>query len=248
MLKSCARLVVAAFGVFSVAWALQVISIYRVSQPIDDKANAMLSGEIFNSSKVRFFRDSLSATPDDLLDPSGRTSLAVIRLLLLESRLKSERHNVSLSDYDQVQANIDAALARTPSNALMWFAAFWLENVRIGPGVRLQNLLRMSYLSGPNEGWIAIGRNSQSLSVFDRLPRDLSEEVLEEFVGLVRSGLYDEAEKILEGPGSAVRDQLLGRLIKLDDGTRRLFAKDLAAKGLDGLTVPGLDKRHDHQY
>jgi hypothetical protein len=43
----------------------------------------------------------------------------------------------------------------------------------------------MSYLAGPNEGWISAKRNGFSLAIYDQLPEDIAAQIVPEFVSLV---------------------------------------------------------------
>ena len=113
----------------------------------------------------------------------------------------------------------------------MWLTDLWLKRLS-GEFVDSDwNLLRMSYWSGPNEAWIAVRRNRLALDIFPKLPDELAEEALSEFVGLVRSGLYADASSILAGPGWAVHEQLLSRLTRVDEVNRHEFARAAGVKG-----------------
>ena len=87
-----------------------------------------------------------------------------------------------------------------------------------------------------------------ALGVFQSLPNDLAEWALSEFVGLVRSGLYTDASNILAGPGWAIHEQLLGRLVQVGEADRRAFARAIASKDLDGVTVPGVEQRPSRPF
>ena len=117
----------------------------------------------------------------------------------------------------------------------------WAENSVSGVTPDHLRSLRMSYALGPREGWIAMKRNALALNIFSRLPPDLVEQVQVEFVGLVRSGLYDAAADAVAGPGWAVRKQLLGRLADIPERDRRQFARVLYAREAEDLLVPGVE-------
>ena len=86
------------------------------------------------------------------------------------------------------------------------------------------------------------------MGVFQSLPSDLAEQGRSEFVGLVRSDLYEEASNILAGPGWAIHEQLLSRLAPLDEAHRRGFSRALSSKDLDGVTVPGVEDRRSRPF
>ena len=243
MWNRVARLLAVAFGALAIAWSAEVIPLDRIDQPLANTANAILSGEIFDIARLRALLGRLDTEPPPGLEASGLDGVALIRISLLEQQLKSPDRAVSISDYDKARLDVGAALARSPANPYMWLSAFGLKRLRGDPAADDLNLLRMSYRLGPNEGWIAIRRNPLSIAAFASLPQDLQEAALQEFVGLVRSGLHDDAANILAGPGWPIRDRLLSRLINLDEYSRRRFANVLASRDLEDVVVPGLPAR-----
>jgi hypothetical protein len=64
----------------------------------------------------------------------------------------------------------------------------------------------------------------------------------------VRSGFHWQAAGLLEGPGWAVRNQLVNRLSTVDLADRRVFAKALADKGIEGLVIPGVEPRPSRPF
>jgi hypothetical protein len=238
-----ARLLAIAFGALAIAWSAEVIPLHRIDQPLANTANAILSGEVFDITRLRALMDRLDKEPPRILEASGLDGVALIRISLLEQQLNSPDRAVSITDYDKARLDVGAALARSPANPFMWLSAFALKRLRGEPAADDLNLLRMSYRLGPNEGWIAIRRNPISVSAFASLPQDLQDAALQEFVGLVQSGFHDDAANVLAGPGWPIRGQLLGRLINLDEDTRRQFANVLASRDLEDVVVPGLQAR-----
>jgi hypothetical protein len=244
MANSVWRSLIAIFGVCAIAWAIDAILVYRPGVPIADAAQRILSGDKFNAAQLSVMNRQLDSAPARRLQASALTGGVIIRLLLLEDALNAGNRRPSASDLVDLQAAVDAALAQSPTNSCMWLTDFWLKRLRGESANSDWKLLRMSYWSGRNEAWIAVRRNPQALGVFPSLPTDLADQALSEFVGLVRSGLYADASNILAGPGWAIHDQLLNRLAPLEEGDRRGFARVLASKNLDGVTVPGLEDRN----
>jgi hypothetical protein len=238
-----ARLLVATFAACAIAWSAEVIPLHQINRPFADTANAILSGEIFDATRLHAVMDKFDAGPPQVLEGSGLDGVALIRIFLLEQQLKSATREVSISDYNQLRLSVSTALAQSPANAFMWLSAFWLKRLRGDPAADDLNLLRMSYRLGPNEGWIAVRRSPLSLAAFPSLPHDLEEEALQEFVGLVRSGFYADAANVLAGPGWPIRRQLLDGLINLEEDNRRQFASTLASRDLEDVVVPGLQER-----
>lgn len=239
------RAFIAIFGICAIAWAIDIILIYRAEASLAGTAQGILSGDKFSSAQLNAMKRQLEAAPAKPLQASALSSAAIIRLRLLEEELKAGNREpaAALSSMADLQTAVSAALAQSPTNSFMWLTDFWLGRLRNPNANTDLNLLRMSYRSGPNEAWIAVRRNPLALGVFASLPSDLADQALSEFVGLVRSGLYTDASNILTGPGWAVREQLLSRLAEVDEAERRGFSRALGSKDLGGVTVPGVEKR-----
>jgi hypothetical protein len=249
MAKSVWRSFIAMFGICAVAWAIDVISIYRAEASLAGAGQAILSGDKFNAAQLGALKRQLDAAPARPVQASATSGAVVIRLLLLQDELKGDsREPVALLGMADLQAAVSAALAQSPTNSFMWLTDFWIGRLHSDTADTDLNFLRMSYWSGPNEAWIAVRRNPLALSVFPSLPSDLAEQALLEFVRLVGSGLYADAANILAGPGWAVRKQLLSRLVEVDEVDRRGFARALRSKDLDGVTVPGVDERPSRPF
>jgi hypothetical protein len=241
------RGVIAVFGVCAIAWAVDVMPAYRADVSLVGNAQLALSGDKFNAVQLSAMKRDLNAASTKPLQPSALTNIAIMRLLLLESALNAGNRQ-PVSDLADLQTVVSAALAQSPTTSFMWLTDLWLKRRSGGFAESDWNLLRMSYWSGPNEAWIAVRRNHLALGVFQSLPSDLAEQALSEFVELVRSGLYADASNILAGPGWPIHEQLLSRLVGVDEANRRGLARALASKDLDGVTVPGLEDRPSRPF
>jgi hypothetical protein len=243
MASSVRRSFVVMFGICAIAWAITVIPVFRTDAPLAAAAQRILSGDRFSATQLSAMKRQLDATADRPLQASALSDAAVIRLLVLEDELKAGNRQPSAADLLELQMIVNAALARSPTSSFFWLADLWLDRLRGKSTDADLSLLRMSYWSGPNEGWIAVKRNPLALGVYRSLPGDLAEQALSEFVGLVRSRLYAVAANILAGPGWDVHEQLLSRLVQVEEGDRRGLAGELAFRNLDQLSVPGLGSR-----
>ena len=243
MANAVRRGLVAIFGICAIAWAVDVLLIYRAEASLEGTAQSILSGERFNPAQLSVLKRQLDAAPARLVQASSLSGAAIIRLQLLEDELSAGKGPPSASDIADLQTSVSSALAQSPMDSFMWLTDFWLTRLRGEPIDRNLNLLSMSYWSGPNEGWIAVKRNPLALGAFSSLPGDLAEQAQAEFVGLVRSGLYEDASRIMAGPGWGIHEQLLSRLVQVPEGDRRGFARAMASKDVGEVTVPGLEKR-----
>jgi hypothetical protein len=242
------RSIVAIFGICAIAWAVNAVLVYRRTTLLAETAQRALSGDRFNATQLSAMKRLLDTAPTETLQASDASNAAVVRLLLLEDELRAGNHQPSTSELVELQMAVRAAIGQSPTNSFMWLTDLWLKRLRGESAEADLNLLRMSYWSGPNEAWIAVRRNPLAMSIFPSLPGDLAEQALSEFVELVRSGLYADASNILAGPGWAIREQLLGRLVAVDETHRRGFARALGSRDIDGVTVPGVPERPSRPF
>lgn len=229
------RSLIAGIGICSIVWAFSASAAYRAEAPFESAARDLLRDESFDAEKLNELKRQLDAA--DRLRAVAMDNAAIIRLRLLGVALADR---TATADQAQLGATLAAALSQDPGNSFLWSAYYWLDCTRGDVADRGARLLRMSYQSGPNEAWIALRRNPVALGNFASLPSDLAERALSEFVGLVQSGLFDNAANILAGPGWPIRQQLLSRLAPLDEDHREAMARALARKDLDGVSVPGV--------
>lgn len=244
------RAFTATFGICSIAWAISSLSAYQAEASFVNPARGILSGESYSIERLNVLKRQLDVIPAKLLRSSALNDVAVIRLRLVEGELATGSHQIAAPSLANLEAAATAALAQSPRNSFLWLIEYWIRDLRGGATAGDLQFLRMSYLSGPNEAWIALRRNPIALSVFSSLPPEIANRVLSEFEGLVRSNFYQEASNIIAGPGWAVHEKLLSRLVQIKEADRRAFAKVLASKNLEGAVVPGIeaDERHSRSF
>jgi hypothetical protein len=142
--------------------------------------------------------------------------------------------------------SVRGSLSCAPADPFLWFILYWLENARSGFDHKHLEYLRLSYMLGPNEGWIGAKRNRFALAVFEHLPPDLADMAIGEFAHLLESGFHSEVVAIFTGPGWRIRDRLLSGLKNVPKIHREGFAQALYWQGYD-VDVPGIrrpDPRH----
>jgi hypothetical protein len=239
-IRLAVRGLIAGVGICSIVWAFSASAARRAEAPFGIAARDILRGESFDAEKLGELKRQLDSTPEDQLRPAAMDNVAIIRLRLLDAGLADRTTPAGSTDQAEVGAILTAALSQDPSNSFLWLADYWLDRSRGDVADLGAKFLRMSYQSGPNEGWIAMRRNPVALGNFSSLPGDLSERALSEFVRLVQSGLYGNAVNILVGPGWPVRQQLLSRLAPLDEDVRFAMAREIARKDFDGVSLSGI--------
>jgi hypothetical protein len=120
-----------------------------------------------------------------------------------------------------------------PNSSYQWLVLFWAQNQLSGFDSKLVDYLRMSYETGPLEGWVALRRNGIVFSLYAALSEDLKSAALSEFLGLVRYQFYAEAAEVYRNSTPVAREVQTAGLRQLKDDTQaRVFAKVLYDKGI----------------
>ena len=86
---------------------------------------------------------------------------------------------------------IRESLSCSPADPFLWLALYWLDGTQHGYRPEDLKYLELSYQLGPNEGWIALRRNSVAFATFQQLPPELAEFAINEFVGLLKARFYE---------------------------------------------------------
>jgi hypothetical protein len=223
-------------GTCAIAWAVQVFPFFRAEVSLTDLARRIISGENFSSSQFDAIRSAVDDATAARLDSSNKSSVAAIRLFLVDSGMRASIN--SPADIAQLETAVETALAESPADAFTWLIADWLKR-REGEAMTNDMMLRMSYRTGPNEGWVALKRNPIAVASFPSLPGDLVGNVIAEFAGLVQAGFNIDAADVLAHADPGVRGQLLAALVNVNEENRRRFARVLESKNIE-VNVPGM--------
>lgn len=241
------RVCLLALGGLSISWAVYTFECMRVEGLIDASAQHLLSGEKYNSAQLDRLRNRLNATSTYVQSGAALAGVVIIRLQIFESRIGLEDLESLASKRTEVANSLRLAFRVIPSSSFLWLTEYWLRAADPSADQREQSI-SMSYSTGPCEGWIAAIRNPIAVPNLPSLQKDLAARVLDEFAGLVRSGLYTSAAESIASADREVRFRLLERITLLGESTRRNFARALDARGVDDVSVPGVDRRHDRPF
>jgi hypothetical protein len=238
-----ARLLTIILGCAGVVWgAVMVPGLWRDSQ-INDLASRLILGAAFPPQQLADQIPRLDAIETDpICHARALHSDSIVRLRILEDSL-------NVDDFAHLDRNIAAAgsaitksLSCNPTDSYLWLSLFWINSLSRGFRPDDLALLRMSYDTGPNEGWIMVKRNRLALAIFPSLPPDLAQRTLAEFAELLQPEFVGHAADIFIGPGWPIRAQLLDRIKGAPDFERRAFARILEEKGYR-VDVPGIEHR-----
>jgi hypothetical protein len=226
------RIILIGIGVAAIFWASFVFPVFRQDAAKQDVAAHILTGDDFRSDLLAYL-DSENDLSQTFPNPTGLRSSSIIRLRRAELALASQKQNEAYADLASLNHLLVRALTVTPTDSFLWLALFWTQNMAHGYGSQSLEYLKMSYICGPREGWVAARRNRLAIALFGALPSDIRIAALSEFNDLVMYGYMPEAAKIFVGPGWSRRDLLILNLSGLPRETRDSFNASLAAIGYD---------------
>jgi hypothetical protein len=219
----------------SILWSASFLLLLRADDAADLNTVAfrIMSRETFRLSSI----STLSALVERLEEqavcvPPGVRAAVIIRLRLFEDAVNASRVQEIDERKRALRASIQRALKCTPTDSFLWFLQYWTGVSQAGSVTDHLEELRMSYLLGPFEGWIAVRRNAFVLAVHEALPADLVEYAVAEYAALVDAGFTAQAVQNLKGPGWDLRDLLLPRLKVARLESRVALNKALRGEGI----------------
>jgi hypothetical protein len=238
-----ARLFTLGLGLAAIAWGADVLPILWRQAPVERIAGYTIDRASFKPGALLPLLPAVAAVEQDpYCRPEALHSAALIRLRLVDDAMAAGAGDTIDPRLEALQTTTRRSLACAPADPFLWMVLAWVDVTRNGlrPG-QLQDL-RLSYLLGPNEGWIAARRNRFALSMFGRLSPDLADAAINEFAGMVDSWIYGDSIAIFTSAPSSIQHKLLARLAGVGKLQREAFAKALYERGYD-VTVPGVTPR-----
>jgi hypothetical protein len=241
LFAAMSRSVLIAIGAFSVWWGIRTFPVFWQDAHLDRMAESILDGAEFKAEILQTQLAVAASEERAWTRPEALRSATILQLSLAEQLSIAENEKPPGPIIDQLDASVRRSLSATPADPLLWLVLFWAERMKDDRSKDNFAYLRMSYLVGPHEGWVASRRNYIAFANFPDLPQDLAEAAITEFKDLIVSEYFDTATKILVGPGWPVHDRLLHRLEDVRDETRRRFASSVDQLGYD-IAVPGVER------
>lgn len=232
------RVVLISMGVLSVWWGIVTFPVFWRDARLDHTADSIIDGEEFKREILQTLLADADSAETAWARPEALRSAAIIRVRLAEQASIARPLGPII---DQLGASVRRSLSAAPADPFLWLALFWSKAMKGDRSKEDFAYLRMSYLVGPHEGWVARRRNYIALGNFPELPQDVAEAAVTEFKDIVASAYYDTAVKILVGPGWPIHDMLLRRLEDAPDEARRRFARSADELGYE-IAVPGVER------
>jgi hypothetical protein len=227
-------------GATAVGWGAVTFPMFWQQAPVERIAARVVEGDPFAPEALAQRLPAIAAIEhSDHCRAPATHAAAVIRLRMAEDVFAAADAGRIDGALNSLRDSVRLSLACSPSDPFLWLILYWVENAI--DGFRQDHLayLRMSYLLGPNEGWIALKRSPFALAVYERLPPDMAEMAANEFARLLASGFVREAATLFTGPGWRNRNALLPRLRLVPEVAREAFARAVYEAGYD-VDIPGV--------
>ena len=239
------RILIVALGCAGIIWGAATFPLFWQRSSIEQVALRIVNSEPYTRQTLASQLTDVSAPKwmRSYCTPAGVRAAAIVRIRMAElAMIDHDRLAIDDALLDAQDA-IRRSLACGPADPFLWLGLFWITNARQGFDPRNLEYLRLSYETGPNEGWIAAIRSRIVLAMFAALPGDVKQMAIAEFLAFVKTGQMRIAADLLEGPGWQAHDILLDRTASLDQSSRTAFAKELYSRGYDNLSIPGVKQR-----
>jgi hypothetical protein len=229
-------------GLGAVAWGGFLLPPFWKQAPLNRVASELLQGHIFKrQALLEEARELDAAEKSSFCDPTELHNAVIVRLAILNEAIAAKDHQLIETAYYPLYDSTRRTLSCAPADPFAWLTLFWLDIAKHGFQPNNAEYLRLSYTLGPNEGWIALWRNQLAVALFERLPADLSNDAIEEFIKLVDTGgLYSQTAAIFASAAPAVQSRIIGCLKSAKPIPRQIFVRTLYDQGLD-VDIPGVD-------
>ncbi|MGJ5206493.1 hypothetical protein [Bradyrhizobium sp. HKCCYLR20261] len=229
------------------AWSALALPAFWRSADAERIAAQIVGGRSFQREVVAQAMAGVDrAAIGRLCQPAASRAKAILRLYLYEDANSAQRRDEADQSLTALRSDLRAALRCSPTDGYLWLLLFAMES-RTGIQPAHLDDLRQSYVSAPNEGWVALKRNPAALGSYTALDSDLAGLAVNEFAQLIQNGLYDEAAAIYAAVGPEARMALLVRLIDVPQIHREPFSRALDAV-MPGVPVPGVDRSDDQPW
>jgi hypothetical protein len=231
-------------GLGAIAWGAFLFPLFWQQAQDNRVASEILKGRAFKfQSLLDEARHVAAAEQTSYCNATLLHDAFVVRFAALDRAIVTANQAHIESAYAPLYDATRTALACSPADAFEWLTLFWLEVGKHGYEPDYADYLRMSYALGPNEGWIALWRSRLALALFERLPADLSNDAIEDFINLLDTGqLYPQTVAIFAAATPEAQSRIVDRLKSASAIPRQAFARMLYDKGVE-VAIPGTDAR-----
>jgi hypothetical protein len=236
------RAFVCLLGLGAIAWGGFLLPFFWRAAAFNSVAHELLQGHPFKSQTLVDEARQIEATEQSLFcDPTELHNAVILHLAIANEAIATKDRKRIEAAVSPLYASTRKALSCEPADSFAWLMLFWVDVANHGFHADDANYLRLSYALGPNEGWIALWRSQLAIAVFERLPNDLSNDAVDEFIKLIDTGsLYPQTAAIFASATPTAQSRLAVKLKSVSLVARQILARALYDKGLD-IHLPGVD-------
>lgn len=236
------RIFVCFLGIGSVVWGGLLLPSFWNQASGNQIASELLEGHTFKRQALTEEARRYDAAEESwFCIPTELHNSVILHLAILNEAIAAKDSNHVEAAFNSLYDLTRKALSCSPSDSFAWLTLFWLDAAKRGVQPDNANYLRLSYALGPNEGWIALWRSRLAIAMFERLPNDLKNDAIDEFIEIVDMGSYPQAVEIFTSATPAVQNRMALQLKYAMTIPRQIFARTLYQNGLD-VDIPGVDR------
>lgn len=236
------RIFICCLGLGAVGWGVYLFPTFWRQAPLVQLASELLRGHTFSGQVLQ--DDARELETEGTASFCNATELraaSVLRQTILDAAIAAKDLKGFAAAYLPAYETTRKALLCAPSDSFSWLSLFWLDAAVQGIRPDNTNYLRLSYSLGPNEGWICLRRNRLAVAAFAKLPPDLQEAAINEFVKLVDTvWAHSDAADIFIRAAPEVQNRMIAALESANPFARAVFARTLRDRGLD-FKIPGVE-------
>ena len=228
-------------GVFAVAWGGWALPVFKAQTSPQFVAAKLLQGDSYKMPRLLVTEQQAEAVAARyrLCNPAALHSLTAIRLGIFNINIGASDRTLFESSYDVLRAAAQQTLNCSPADLFVWLTLFWIDAARHGVNANNEKYLRMSYITGPNEAWIALWRSHLLFAAFDGLPPDLADDAVNDFINLVNTyRVIWQMAAVFEKTSQNGQQHIVASLPAANAVPREALIKMLRDNGLD-LSIPG---------
>ena len=230
------RIIMLLVGFFAVIWGGWSLPVFKAQASPQSVAAKIFQGDSYKipSLLLTLRQTEGFAASYSFCNPAALRSLVAIRLGIFNDKIGENDPTPLEPLYDALYTSARQSLNCSPADLFVWLTLFWINAARHGLNANNENYLRMSYLTGPNEAWIALWRSRLLFGLFNGLPPDLADDAVSDFVNLVDTYLVTlEMVALFEKTSQNGRDHIARRLKEGNGIARDAFLQQLHVRGLD---------------
>jgi hypothetical protein len=241
--NSLTRIFICLLGAGAIGWGIFTLPpFWREASPRSTAAK-VLQGDTFKlQSLVEQAQQADRDAHYEFCNPVALHSLFALRLAIITNAIEAANQPLINSSYNPLHDAAQRLLVCAPADSFTWLTLFWLDVSKRGLNDNNVSYLRLSYLFGRNEGWIALWRIRLALLLFERLPVDLASDAMDDFINIMNTGQYYwQTAGMFMDASPVIQNRISERLKTASLATRQAFARTLHDRGMD-VAIPDVER------